>query len=116
MPCTCLGSCFAFPSAFLYFLPGTPCIAYQCEPPHHVPVSTRQQQACAYVLSRLSRIPPDPSGLLQLSNVNEQLTTLIDGTGSPSAAQLHALQRHREVLGDYTVDFRKTKVDYDVWR
>jgi hypothetical protein len=46
----------------------------------------------------------------QLSAINEQLTAFIDGSGSPSAAQLHALQRHREVLGDYTVDFRKTKV------
>ena len=32
------------------------------------------------------------------------------GFGEPSAAQLHTMQRHRDILQDYLHEFTKTKV------
>lgn len=49
--------------------------------------------------------------LLQLTQTVEQLSeTLNDPDETPSTTMLHAVQRHREVLGDYKRDFLQTRV------
>ena len=50
--------------------------------------------------------------LNQLSVSVDKLTaTLDDPAGPPSTSQLHAVQRHREVLQDFTRDFRRSKTN-----
>lgn len=46
----------------------------------------------------------------QLSEAVDALTAKLDDPETPpSAAQLHAVQRHREVLFDFTRDFRRSR-------
>lgn len=45
---------------------------------------------------------------LQLTEVNTQMTEM-SSSQAPSAALQHTLQRHREILHDYTTEFQKTK-------
>lgn len=48
---------------------------------------------------------------IQLTQTVEQLSeTLNDPDETPSTTMLHAVQRHREVLGDYKRDFLQTRV------
>ena len=46
----------------------------------------------------------------QLGQINDQLSAHVDNSSSPSAANLHALQRHSEVLGESTQEYRRTRV------
>jgi len=49
--------------------------------------------------------------VIQLTQTVEQLSeTLNDPDETPSTTMLHAVQRHREVLGDYKRDFLQTRV------
>ncbi|CCF52435.1 hypothetical protein NDA11_003327 [Ustilago hordei] len=48
----------------------------------------------------------------QLSEAVDALTTKLDDPETPpTSAQLHAVQRHREVLFDFTRDFRRSKTN-----
>lgn len=48
----------------------------------------------------------------QLSDAVDALTAKLDDPSvPPTSAQLHAVQRHREVLFDFTRDFRRSKTN-----
>eukprot|EP00123_Amoebidium_parasiticum_P000540 comp11387_c0_seq1/m.5754 comp11387_c0_seq1/g.5754 ORF comp11387_c0_seq1/g.5754 comp11387_c0_seq1/m.5754 type:complete len:224 (-) comp11387_c0_seq1:151-822(-) len=47
----------------------------------------------------------------QLSRVNDSMTEHTQIGAGSSPAVLHTLQRHREILNDYTQEFRKTKAN-----
>lgn len=48
--------------------------------------------------------------ITQLSDAVDALTAKLDDPAiPPTSAQLHAVQRHREVLFDFTRDFRRSK-------
>ena len=44
---------------------------------------------------------------LQLTDINSQMTE-VSASQAPSAALQHTLQRHRDILQDYTTEFQKT--------
>jgi len=51
--------------------------------------------------------------LLQLSVLNERLGEVSSTQAvPPSSALQHTLQRHQEILQDYTQEFRKTQANY----
>ncbi|KJE96452.1 vesicle transport V-SNARE protein [Capsaspora owczarzaki ATCC 30864] len=47
--------------------------------------------------------------LVKLSNVNEAMTEHVNMSQFSNPALVHTLQRHRDILTDYTQEFRKTK-------
>ncbi|PWN54389.1 V-snare-domain-containing protein [Violaceomyces palustris] len=50
--------------------------------------------------------------LNQLSSSVDELTSILDDpTVPPTTSQLHAIQRHREVLMDFTKDYRRSKTN-----
>uniref|UniRef100_A0A1B6DI47 Golgi SNAP receptor complex member 1 n=2 Tax=Clastoptera arizonana TaxID=38151 RepID=A0A1B6DI47_9HEMI len=54
--------------------------------------------------------------LAKLTAVNEKLNDISSGDQNGGAAMLHTLQRHREILQDYTQEFHKTKQNYNARR
>ncbi|XP_059490090.1 Golgi SNAP receptor complex member 1 isoform X2 [Neocloeon triangulifer] len=53
--------------------------------------------------------------LEKLSNLNDQMAEF-SSAQTPSAALLHTLQRHREILQDYKQEFRKTQANFTARR
>ena len=51
--------------------------------------------------------------LKRLTDVNDMMSEYLNGMSfaEPNAAQLHTLQRHRDILHDYTHEFTKTKAN-----
>ena len=56
--------------------------------------------------------------LFQLTEVNDRMAEYTQNisTNSPSAALLHTLQRHRDILQDYGQEFEKTKSNINAIR
>lgn len=54
--------------------------------------------------------------LAKLSITNERMCEFSASGSSPSAAVTHTLQRHRDILQDYTQEFRRTKTALDASR
>ncbi|XP_030891418.1 LOW QUALITY PROTEIN: Golgi SNAP receptor complex member 1-like [Leptonychotes weddellii] len=52
--------------------------------------------------------------LARLIGVNDKMAEYTNSAGVPSlnAALMHTLQRHRDILQDYTHEFHKTKADF----
>jgi hypothetical protein len=48
----------------------------------------------------------------QLTEVNDKMAEVTSNLSfsQPSASQMHTLQRHRDILKDYSQEFTKTKV------
>ena len=57
----------------------------------------------------LSPPPPPP----QLRSVNESLNEYVSSMSTPATALYHTLQRHNEILQDYSQEFSRTKVGRD---
>ncbi|KAG8309071.1 Golgi SNAP receptor complex member 1 [Homalodisca vitripennis] len=49
---------------------------------------------------------------MQLTTVNEKLGEIASSEAGNGPAMLHTLQRHRDILQDYTQEFRKTQQNY----
>ncbi|KNC87108.1 hypothetical protein SARC_00783 [Sphaeroforma arctica JP610] len=56
------------------------------------------------VMSRSSMIS-------ELADLNDQMSNEAQVSSSPSPTVIHTLQRHRDLLNDYTREFRKTKAN-----
>ncbi|KAM5273098.1 Golgi SNAP receptor complex member 1 isoform 1-T1 [Ctenodactylus gundi] len=56
--------------------------------------------------------------LARLTGVNDKMAEYTNSTGVPSlnAALMHTLQRHRDILQDYTHEFHKTKANFTAIR
>uniref|UniRef100_A0A673UIE5 Golgi SNAP receptor complex member 1 n=1 Tax=Suricata suricatta TaxID=37032 RepID=A0A673UIE5_SURSU len=56
--------------------------------------------------------------LARLTGVNDKMAEYTNSAGVPSlnAALMHTLQRHRDILQDYTHEFRKTKANFTAIR
>ena len=53
--------------------------------------------------------------LIQLRETHEEMAAMLnDPLAPPSQSILHAVQRHRDALQDYTRDFHRAKVNYIV--
>lgn len=50
--------------------------------------------------------------LAKLTTINEKLGDIGSSEQGSGAAMMHTLQRHREILQDYTQEFRKTQQNY----
>ncbi|XP_074930191.1 Golgi SNAP receptor complex member 1 isoform X2 [Chelonoidis abingdonii] len=50
----------------------------------------------------------------RLTGINDKMAEYTNSTGVPSlnAALMHTLQRHRDILQDYTHEFHKTKTNF----
>jgi len=55
---------------------------------------------------------------VQLTEVNDHMAeyTQSISSASPSAALLHTLKRHRDILQDYSQEFQKTKANINAIR
>ena len=56
--------------------------------------------------------------IFQLQDVNDRMSDYTQNISmsSPSAALLHTLQRHRDILQDYSHEFHKTKANISAIR
>lgn len=53
---------------------------------------------------------------LQLSTLNERMGEVCTSQNQNSPAVQHTMQRHRDILQDYTQEFRKTQSNYQARR
>lgn len=74
---------------------------------------TASTSASKHDMSEHLELETELDGLInQLSNAVDGLTAKLDDPAiPPTSAQLHAVQRHREVLFDFTRDFRRSKTN-----
>uniref|UniRef100_H2YZK2 Golgi SNAP receptor complex member 1 n=1 Tax=Ciona savignyi TaxID=51511 RepID=H2YZK2_CIOSA len=47
--------------------------------------------------------------LMKLTGMNDSMSEFLETNSNSSSAMLHTIQRHRDILQDYTHEFRKTK-------
>eukprot|EP00128_Syssomonas_multiformis_P010971 Colp12_sorted_trinity150504_noHs@29220 len=54
--------------------------------------------------------------LMRLTEVNDKMAEFTNHLPNPSPSQVHHMQRHREILTDYSQEYKKTKANLSAYR
>ncbi|CAK8674643.1 Golgi SNAP receptor complex member 1-like [Clavelina lepadiformis] len=54
--------------------------------------------------------------LAKLTGMNDEMSEYLESTSNTSSAMMHTIQRHRDILQDYSHEFRKTKSNINACR